>query len=143
MTTVPISLNLEEATLDRLAERERETGQTQSELAEQYIEEGLRMQRHPGISFQDGATGRRAVLRGGPDVWEAIQAIQPVDGDDAPDVSVEEATSWLGLSPWIMQAAMNYYAEFTEEIDERIALNRRAYAEGYAAWRAAQGLPTE
>lgn len=143
MTLTSISLTLDSATLDRLAERERETGQTQAQLVEQYIEEGLRMQRHPGIFFQDGATGRRAVLRGGPDVWEAISGIQPVDGDDDAEVSVEEAASWLGLSPWIMRAAMNYYAEFKEEIDERITLNRQAYDEGYAAWRAAQGLPPE
>jgi hypothetical protein len=139
--TTPISLNLTAATLEHLAERERETGQTQAQLAEQYIEEGLRMQRHPGIFFQDGATGRRAVLLGGPDVWEAISGIQPADGEDADaNASVEEMAGWLGLSPWIMQAALNYYAEFREEIDERIALNRQAYDEGYAAWRAAQDL---
>src|SRR3712207_2088154 len=49
MTTIPVSLDLDPKTLDRLAERERETGQSQSALAQQYIEEGLRMARYPDI----------------------------------------------------------------------------------------------
>jgi hypothetical protein len=43
MTTTPVSLELDSNTLDRLAERERTTGETQSQLAQRYIEEGLRM----------------------------------------------------------------------------------------------------
>lgn len=145
MATTPISLNLNDSTLDRLAARERETGQTQAQLAEQYLEEGLRVERHPGIFFQDGPTGRRAKLVGGPDVWEAISGIRPVDATDNPTltVSAEEAAAWTGLSLRAAKAALRYYAEFTEEIDARIAANDRAYREGYAAWRPEQGLPPE
>jgi hypothetical protein len=67
MATTPVSLDLDSATVDRLAQRERETGQSRSELARRYIEEGLRMERHPRIVFRDGPSGRRAALVGGPD----------------------------------------------------------------------------
>src|SRR5258705_4510767 len=36
------------------------------------IYEGLRARRHPLVGFRDGASGRRAALVGGPDVWEII-----------------------------------------------------------------------
>lgn len=139
MTTSPLSLHLTSATLERLAERQRETGQTAEQLAEQLIEEGLRMQRYPAIFFQDGQTGRRARILGGPDVREAIFAIRPIDPESLP--LAEEAAGWLDLPVWKMRDALNYYAEFPDEIDEWIASNDRAYREGYAAWQAAQGLP--
>jgi hypothetical protein len=136
MTTSPISLHLSETTLEHLAERQRETGQTAEQLAEQLIEEGLRMRRYRAIYFQDGQTGRRARLLGGPDVWEAISAIRPIDRENLP--SAAEAADWFELPVWQMRDALAYYAEFADEIDERIAANDRAYDEGYAAWRAAQ-----
>ena len=39
----------------------------------------------PRIAFRDGATGRRAALAGGPDVWQVIGALrdQDVHGDEA------------------------------------------------------------
>jgi hypothetical protein len=81
MTTTPVSLELDSNTLDQLAERERTTGESQSQLAQRYIEEGLRMERYPGIVFRDGPTGRRAVLVGGPDVWEAMSTVLQAEGE--------------------------------------------------------------
>src|SRR5436305_4908788 len=46
-----------------------------SSLAEELIDEGLRMRRHPLVCFRDGPTGRRAALVGGPDVWEVVSGI--------------------------------------------------------------------
>lgn len=54
-------------------------------LAEELIEEGLRMRRHTGVVFRDGATARRAALAGGPDIWEVIGGLVgggvPVDNE--------------------------------------------------------------
>jgi hypothetical protein len=57
-------------TLRRLDERAHEIRETRTALAERYVEEGLRMDEHPGIGFADGPAGRRAILLGtGLDVW--------------------------------------------------------------------------
>jgi len=139
MATTTVSLDLESATLDRLAERERATGESRSQLAQRYIEEGLRMERHPGIFFQDGPTGRRAVLRGGPDVWEVMSTVLQAQGDR--DEVIATSMEWLGLSEFAIQTAMNYYTEFQDEIDDRIERNRAVAAQHEAAWRAERRLP--
>ena len=45
-----------------------------SSIGERQIDEGLRMEAHPGIVFRNGPSGRRAGLAAGPDVWEVVWA---------------------------------------------------------------------
>src|SRR4051794_15055943 len=123
MTTTPVSLDLDSATLDRLAERERETGHSRSELAQRYIEEGLRMEWHPGIVFVDGPVGRRPALRGGPDVWEMVREIRGVELDD--DDEIEAIAAWMATSTSAIRSAISYYAEFRDEIDVWVERNER------------------
>ena len=52
--------------LDRLEQRSEMAGTNKSRLAERYVDEGTRMDEHPGIVFRGGPTGRRAALAGGP-----------------------------------------------------------------------------
>ena len=94
-----------------------------SRLAERYIDEGMRMEDHPGIVFRDGPTGRRAGLAAGPDVWEVIGALRSsgLDGDEA----IQATAEWAGLSVRQVRDAIGYYFEFPAEIDERIRLNER------------------
>jgi hypothetical protein len=139
MATTPVSLELDAATVDRLAERGRETGQSQSELAQRYIEEGLRLERHPGIVFRDGPTGRRAALISGPDVWEIMPTVLEAVGEL--DERVQAAVEWHGISERAVRAAVAYYQEFPEEIDDRIQKSRALAEQHRAAWRAERGLP--
>ncbi len=141
MATIAVSLDLDSTTLDRLAERERTTGESRSQLAQRYIEEGLRMERHPGIFFQDGPTGRRAVLRGGPDVWELVPDMQGFDLTN--DVEIETTAAWLQIPESRIRAAIGYYAEFRDEIDDRVRRNNALADELESAWRAERGLPPE
>ena len=55
----PLGFRVPPRTLEHLRRRAREAGQPQTALAERYIEEGLRMDEHPLVSFRDGAAGRR------------------------------------------------------------------------------------
>ena len=48
--------------VERLERRGARSGLNKSRLAERYIDEGVRMDDHPGIVFRDGPTGRRAGL---------------------------------------------------------------------------------
>lgn len=113
-------------------------GESSSALAEELIDEGLRTRRHPLIVFRDGPTGRRAGLAGGPDVWEVASGI--VGGDVAADGRRARAVEVFGLSPRQVDAALGYYAEFTDEIDAAIAANEAAADEAERLWRRQQSL---
>lgn len=108
-------------------------GLNKSRLAERYIDEGIRMEDHPGVVFRDGPAGRRAGLAGGPDVWEVIAMVRAsgVDGEDA----LTAAAEWGGLTTAHVRAAVRYYAEFRQEIDERIARNVDAADAAEDQWR--------
>lgn len=130
------SARLNPSVVDRLERRGARAGINKSRLAERYIDEGMRMEDHPGVVFRDGPTGRRAGVAGGPDVWEVIAAIRAsgLEGDAA----LEAAAAWGALSAAQVRGAVGYYAEYGEEIDERI---RRNFEEADAAeqqWRREQ-----
>jgi hypothetical protein len=112
---------LDAAILDRLERRRARTGLNRSRLAERYIDEGMRMEDHPGIVFRDGPTGRRAGLAAGPDVWEVISVLRStgLEGDAAVQATVE----WSGLTVRQVRDAVGYYSDYPAEIDERIRLN--------------------
>ena len=132
MTTELFSLRMNKETHDRLAARSRETGESKSRLAQRYIEEGLRMEAHPGIFFQDGPTGRRAVVRGGPDVWQVISITRRFDGTS--DDILRETMDFTGLDKRRMNAVVRYYAEYRDEIDEWVRLNDEEGDRHYAQW---------
>lgn len=109
-----------------------------SSLAEELIDEGLRTRRHPLVSFHDGPAGRRAHLVGGPDVWEVVEGL--VGGDVPVAERITRAIEVFGLPGQLFEAALAYYAEFTEEIDGHIGANRKAAEEAEAQWRRRQDL---
>jgi hypothetical protein len=109
-----------------------------SSLAEEMIDEGLRARRHPLVSFRDGPAGRRAHLVGGPDVWEVVEGL--VGGDVPVAERITRAVEVFGLPGQLVEAALAYYAEFTEEIDGQVDANRKAAEEAEAQWRRRQDL---
>lgn len=76
LTQRPFSIRMSAETLARLTEGARRRGEPKARTAERLIDEGLRMEAHPGIVFHDGPSGRRAALAAGPDVWEVIETIR-------------------------------------------------------------------
>jgi hypothetical protein len=124
--------------LERLKDEASSRSVSTSALAEELIEEGLRIRRHPLIVFRDGVSGRRAGLVDGPDVWEVIGGIV---GGDVPVIDrVERAVSIFGLAPERVSAALDYYATYPEEIDGAIAANVAAAEELEEIWRRRQQL---
>ncbi|MGH2429099.1 MAG: hypothetical protein ACRDGV_09520 [Candidatus Limnocylindria bacterium] len=113
------SFRFSEQTLRRLDSRAQEIRETRTGLAERYVEEGLRMDEHPGIGFADGPAGRRAVLLGtGLDVWEVAATVKQNGG------STKAAAAYLELPMGAVRAAIRYYTAFPLEIDE--ILDRQA-----------------
>lgn len=130
------SARLKASVLDRLERRGQRVGLNKSRLAERYIDEGLRMEDHPGIVFRDGPTGRRAALAGGPDVWEVIAAAQA--SGLAGEHALSAAAQWGSLTLSQVRVAARYYAEYPQEIDERIARNVQEADAAEQRWRAEQ-----
>jgi hypothetical protein len=135
----PLSVRFrDQHVLDRLKVEANALKLSSSALAEELIDEGLRLRRHPLVVFRDGATGRRVGLVGGPDIWEVIGGL--VGGDIPVSDRVGRAAELFNLSPEQVTAALDYYAAFPEEIDEEIASNVAAAEESEALWRRRQKL---
>lgn len=109
-----------------------------STLAERLIDEGLRMEAHPAVVFREGASGRRPVLIGGPEIADVIGAI--VDGDVPVDQRRSRAATLLGLTEALVDAALAYYAEYTDEVDADLANRARVADKTEALWRRQQAL---
>lgn len=113
-----LSLRVDPETLAALTRRARMRGESRNAIVDRYIEEGARMDDHPGVVFRDGPAGRRAGLAGsGLDVWEVIETIRANDGSRA------EAAAYLGVTERLVQAAIGYHASHPDEIDEWIMRN--------------------
>jgi hypothetical protein len=137
MATGHLSIRLDLGTIERLDAESKRSGRTRSELARTLIEEGLRMERHPGIVFRSGPSGRRPGLAGGPDVWEVIRVFREVSSGEQ---RVEDTASLTGLSPSQVMAAARYYAEFADEINAWISRIDEEAASAESLWRREQTL---
>jgi hypothetical protein len=122
--------------LERLKQRSEAAGTNRSRLAERYVDEGTRMDEHPGIVFRDGPTGRRAALAGGPDVWELVFTLK--GGEERGEEAITATAELLNLTTSQVRIAVRYYGAFPEEIDRRIALNTLDADEAEAAWQREQ-----
>ncbi len=133
----PRSVRLSDDVLRRLADLAGRRGASVSSTIERLLDEALRREAHPGITFRDGPSGRRAGLVGGPDVDEVIRTLRAVQDEGHEDVvaAVAEMTS---LTEAQVRAAVAYYADHRGEVDERIEATQRAADEAEAAWRRQQ-----
>lgn len=120
----------------RLREHSDLRALSKSALAERYIDEGMRMEDHPGIVFRDGPTGRRAGLASGPDVWEVVSVLR--DQTEQGDAAIDAAAEWLSLPTSAVRSALSYYGAFTDEVDARVRANREGARAAEAAWRRGQ-----
>ncbi len=111
--TVQRSFRLSSRTLELLGERAGETSESRNALAERLLDEGLRIDRHPLIRFRTGGSGlRRPALVGTRvDIWQVIDTVRGEHGN------VADAAEYLGLTEAMVRAAVDYYADFAEEID--------------------------
>jgi hypothetical protein len=135
----PVSIRFRSAAVvDRLKQEAATRGRSSSSLAEELIEEGLRVRRHPLITFRDGAAGRRAAVAGGPDVWELVGGL--IGGDVPVEDRVDRAVDLFGLRREQVHAALAYYAEHTDEVDAELAANIAAAEEAEALWHRQRAL---
>jgi uncharacterized protein (DUF433 family) len=113
--------------LDKLAES---TNESRNALADRLLGEAVRTERHPLIRFRTGAAGRREPLVVGTRLL-VRQVIAQVRGHGG---NPEDSASHLGVPPRIVQAAVSYYAEFSDEVDADAAWASRVEADERARW---------
>jgi hypothetical protein len=128
------SARLDAGVVDRLERRAVRSGLTKSRLAERYIDEGMRMEDHPGIVFRDGPTGRRAGLAAGPDVWEVISALHSTTGLRGEE-AIEATAECSSLSVRQVREVIGYYNEYPDEIDARVRLHEDEADAAEERWR--------
>lgn len=119
MPTVQKSIRVQEKTLKEIEQIARDTGKEFSVVANELLDEAVRMQRCPGIVFTEGTTGRRARIAGtGIEVWEVIATYKGVDEDFN---RLQKAYHWLtGLQ---LRSAIGYYKTYPEELGLLIKQN--------------------
>jgi len=126
------SFRFREELLSELAAHAPGAGLSPSALAERYVDEGLRHESHPLIVFRDGRGGRRASLAG--TRLDVAQVVETAKGSDSP----RDAAEYLGIPMTHLEACIDYYLEYRDEIDARIE-QMHALAEGQEeAWRQRQ-----
>lgn len=96
--------------IDRIARRSRRSF---SEVAQDLIDEALRMRKCPGIYFSDEPAGREAKIAGtGLGVWEIAGVYKAVSKDER---ALRARFSWLTEAQ--IKAALLYYRNYSAEID--------------------------
>lgn len=109
--------------------------ESRSRLAARLIDEGLRMDAHPGIVFRPGPGGRRAGLAGGPDLWEVVRVLRDVEARG--EAAIAKTATLTGLAIHQVRTAAGYYQEFIDEMEAWIAEVDRESEEAYP-YRAAR-----
>jgi uncharacterized protein (DUF433 family) len=129
------TFRLSDELLGSLQERARDRGETANALAERLLEEGLRRDRHPLIDFWDRAGGRSAMVLG-----TRLEVAHVIDTWLLEDKSVTKTAEYFEISERKIQAAVSYYAEFQDEIDEWRRSKQEFADREYEAWRREQAL---
>lgn len=117
-TRIPSDLEAE------LEERFDDLQWSPSEGLRAIIAEWISTGRFPALEFRDTAVGRRAAVRGGPEVWEVVAVAGPGYGaGGALDPRVRDHFSWV--DPSGLEQALAYAAAYPAEINRIIERNRR------------------
>jgi hypothetical protein len=95
------------------------------------------------MSPASSAAGRRAVLAGGPDVWEMIRAVKSAHAGE-PELTGDDVLSLVsdntGVPLRLLRAAVRYWASYPEEVDAEIDAADAAEDAAERAWRRERDL---
>jgi hypothetical protein len=136
--STPFSLRMDEETHDELTAYVERLEVNASKLVNRYVKEGLRMDKHPAISFKTTPQGRRAaVLAAHP----GIQVVDVIGTFRAEAQDAGKTARYLHIPEDEVQAVLRYYADYHDEVDrdlkehletqrnfKRVLANREAQA---------------
>lgn len=125
MPTVQKSIRIQKTTLKELEQIAKESMKEFSVVANELLDEAVRMKKCPGIIFSEGTTGRRARIAGtGLEVWEVIATYRGVNEDF---VRLLKTYHWLTEQQ--IMSAIGYFRAYPEGIDILILQNERLTGE--------------
>jgi uncharacterized protein (DUF433 family) len=132
--SVQRSFRLSGRTVELLDAAAVSSGETRNALADRLLGEAVRVERHPLIRFDAGAAGRRQprVVGTRLDVHQVVATVRANDAD------VDAAAEYLGFDARLVRAALDYYAEFADEIDADAAEADRFAETERARWERVQ-----
>lgn len=132
--TVQRSFRLSSRTLELLDAAAAESPESRNALADRLLGEAVRVERHPLIRFQAGAAGRRQPRVAGTrlEVHQIVATLRANDGD------VDVTAGYLAVDPRLVRAAVDYYADFTDEVDADTAVAAQVAEAERAHWERAQ-----
>jgi uncharacterized protein (DUF433 family) len=121
VTASPITTHLPEWLDQELKRVFEATGERRSEGLRRVVLEWWAQQHFPAIEYRNGYSGRRAAVRGGPDVWEIVMVAQGY-GDDL--AGLQAHFDWL--SPEQLRQALAYAQRFSLQTQRELEANDRA-----------------
>jgi hypothetical protein len=118
-------------------------GLSLSSAANRLVDEGLRTTEHPGVTYREGPSGRRAGLVGGPDVWEVVRAVRSARAAE-PELTENALLSLVagnsGLPMRLLRTALRYWAAYPDEVDAEVDAAGEAELAAERAWHREQNL---
>ncbi len=130
------TLRLRQETADRLDAAAARSAESSNAIADRLLLEGLRLHDHALVQFRTGAAGHREPHLVGTrlKVRDIVTTARGHQGD------IQTTAAYLDLPIPIVDAAIAYYAEFTDEIDTAIADAARYTDEQRQRWERQQAL---
>jgi uncharacterized protein (DUF433 family) len=114
--SIPLNTDLARS-VEQLA---AETHRSPDDVIAQIVDEGLRVRRHPGIEFRDTAFGRRPYVVGSRlGVWDVVLIWKAHQENCAATLQYLDP-----FVEWQLEAALGYYREFPDEVEETIRESR-------------------
>lgn len=113
-----LTLRVPDATAERLKKIARRQGHSLSEVGARSLEEWLRQTEFADIEFREFNGERLVCLKAHMRLWKII------DVSEAYDFDPERTAAHFMLPVERVQAALNYYRAYPEEIDRIIMANR-------------------
>jgi len=132
--SVQRSFRLASATAELLDRQAELVTESRNALADRLLAEGLRMERHPFITFRTGAAGRREA-HVGISRLKVRQLIATLKGHHG---NIPTTAEYFTIALPMAEAAASYYAEFSKDIDADIEWHDRWVAEEQSRWQREQ-----
>lgn len=85
-----------------------------SKLVNRYVKEGLRMDKHPAVTFTTTSLGRRAAVLV---THPGLQVIDVIGTWKAERKDVAGTARYLHIADEEVQAVLRYYSDYREEVD--------------------------
>ncbi len=121
MPTIQKSLRIPEEIIKEIEDLATAEGKGFTTVANELLEEAIKVHRCPGIVFTEGTSGKRARIAGtGIEVWEVIATYKSVDSKLK---RLGKTYHWLTEQQ--LKYAIGYYSLYREEIETLIKENEK------------------